>query len=101
MGFRAIFGFFDFLSDVIFAVQLTDIFIIFPMGCSFMQLLRANKNEWVHYVHLRNWMSKQSYFLYGASVLMGSAFNSISLFNSQALRLPLFSMGLTKRQLIM
>ena len=114
---KALLGFLDFLSDLLFAVQLTmyclndDVkviesvmtiasycFIIFPMMFSFGQLLRQNDKEWIHVVHLRNWMRSYSHVIYIISVFSGSAFNAVSLVNCEALKLEVFSMGLSKRQ---
>ena len=111
-------GFLDFLSDLLFAVHLTMLcmdhderdtkviiftilayfFIALPMAFSFGQLLRENQREWVHSVYLRNWMETHSYFVYMTSIVTGSAFNTVSLMNCQALKLEVFSMGLTRRQ---
>ena len=118
---QALFGFLDFVSDVVFAVQVTYIlnhvhdkdsttfllltvtsylFIALPMSLGFLQLLRENQREWVHSVQIRNWMKKNSYFLYIISILSGSAFNTVALMNCEAFNLSICSMGLSKRKRI-
>lgn len=115
---KALLGFLDFISDLLFAAQLTVFLIddqrnpipliiatmaaylciVLPMLISFMQLLNENKQQWVHSVHLRNWMQSYSHFLYMVSVVSGTAFTAIALVNSQAFGLEIFSMGLAKRK---
>ena len=116
---QALVGFLDFVSDDIFALHLTVLFlgstddrdhhkllmlmicsylfIALPMVLGFAQLLRENQQEWIQSVQLRNWMRKHSYFVYILSMLSGSAFNAVSLINCEAFHLNVFSMGLTKR----
>ena len=116
--FKALIGFLDFLSDLLFAIQLTMIedsddavslritvftaagyfFIALPMGFSLGQLMSENKNEWVKLVDVRNWMKEKSFHVYILAVFSGSAFNAIPLVNCQALQLEIFSMGLTRSQ---
>ena len=113
-------GFLDFVSDVLFAVQLLMLciddepddnglmlnvltiaafsFIMIPMAFSFHQLFIENKREWIRSVQLRNGMKSKSYIIYMLSVLSGSAQSAVALVNSDAFKLQMFSMGLTKRQ---
>ena len=82
---QALVGFLDFISDDLFALQLTFIFldgshdderakvallmicsyffIGLPMMLGLAQLLRQNQKEWIHSVQLRNWMRKHSHFV--------------------------------------
>ena len=116
---QALVGFLDFVSDGLFAIQLTLIsidsphgkvrqrvllltvasyvFIALPMILGFAQLLRENQKEWIHSVQLRNWMKKHSYFVYIVSLLSGSSFNAVALANCEAFYLSMFCMGLSKR----
>ena len=116
---QALVGFLDFLSDVLFAIQVSLIyadsahdenptkvlllmvfayfFIALPMTLGFVQLLRENEKEWTNSMQLRNWMEKNAYFVYTLSVLSGSAFNTVALVNCEAFNLNIFSMELSKR----
>ena len=114
---KALLGFLDFLSDLLLAAQLTIYcyaddaewidfvmtiasfcFIVTPIMLSFGQLLRQNGSDWIHVVHIRNWMRSHSHIIYILSVFSGSAFNAVSLVNCEAMKLEVFSMGLSKRQ---
>ena len=117
---RTLIGFLDFLSDLLFALKLTMlcldaaeypeetliatiaayIFIALPIFVSFKQLIVENKREWIHSAQLRNWMKSWSYVLNVASIITGSAYNAVALANSQMFNLSVFSMGLTKDQMM-
>lgn len=108
----ALIGFLDVFSDVVFAVTVMTkpsapfemiigawLFIVLPVAVSIVQLAYMAHTEWSRCVRLKRWILKNSYILYILPVFMGSSFVSLSILNSNALKLKVFSMGLSKDEL--
>eukprot|EP01084_Bolivina_argentea_P055315 101424_1 len=100
----------DVISDVFFATDLllsyhnilpgilATITIICPVIISLYQLYVESNKYWLKNNILRSWLSSYAKLLYFVSIITGSSFTAIQLFNSGMFTLQLFDMGLGKKE---
>ena len=114
---RALVGFLDVFSDAAFAARVTVIhlslrsvhsfvmmavslaFIILPIGLSLIQLLRAT-HRWRSNDQINAWLIHNATMLFFMSLATGSSFNAIAVVNCNAFKLELFSMGLSRKEIL-
>ena len=85
---------------VIFIVAIT--FIIIPTLTTLGQLYHIIHKHWLSKTSnnaLRTWLLRNTSYLMIGSILMGSSFASVELFNSNLFHLGIFSMGLSRYHL--
>ena len=84
---------------VLFSVGV--IFIIIPLILNLIQL-HYESREWMSDVYcqqfIQAWARSYLHILYMFAILFGSAFAAVEIFNSNIFHLPMFNMGLYKRQ---
>ena len=107
----------DMLSDIFFAAQAeifidykppqtqiifisSILFVIIPILFSIWQLYNQMHKHWLNNDRLRAWLSHKTKLLFLVSVISGSSFSAIDLFNSNLFSHPTFDMGLTKHDYI-
>ena len=102
----------DFVSDIFFTLKLfllglsdgyyfflciaSFAFIVIPLFVNITQLHKEMK-KWAE-LGVSRWIKSRMMLIYMISVVCGSSFSAISLFNSYLFRLPVFCMGLSKHQ---
>ena len=104
----------DMISDLFFTVQaeilrdfnepsteiifvLSCCFLVIPVILSVIQLWHQMHKHWLKNDKLRHWLSEYNKYLFAASIVSGSSFSAIDLFNSNLLSLEVFDMGLSKQ----
>eukprot|EP01084_Bolivina_argentea_P275640 470118_1 len=109
----------DMLSDVFFSIQatlkvnkqsnniqmllisiLSICFIFIPTITTIFQLYHEMKKHWLKDNKLRAWLSDNTALIYFVSIITGSSFTSVELFNSYLFNLERFDMGLDKKSLM-
>jgi len=100
----------DMVSDLFFTINasfdniiicaLSAAFIIIPASASTIQLWRHMEKHWLKDDKLRSWLSTNTKLLYLVSILTGSSFTAIELFNSNLFGFSQFDMGLTRTELM-
>ena len=105
----------DMLSDVFFTINasyghqqlevliiciLSGCFILIPIVMTLVQLCLQMEKHWLKDDKLRSWLSENTKLLYFTSIVTGSSFTAIELFNSNLFGLPQFDMGLTRKELM-
>ena len=109
-------GVFDLLSDIFLAVEMSAITqdksifsilfmlylytIIFPVLLALLQLMRQLKKHWWKDDNVKVWLASNVQLLYFLSIFTGASFTAIELVNSNLFQLEVFSMDLTREQLI-
>ena len=100
---RIYFGWHESLSDVAILVLFTAgmIFLIVPLICNLIQLHNEIR-EWVSDVYCKHivqaWVRSYLRILYMLTIVFCSAFAAVEICNSNIFHLPMFNMGLNKRQ---
>eukprot|EP01084_Bolivina_argentea_P209705 357148_1 len=79
---------------------LSVIFIIIPILISLYQLYRASAKEWLADNRIREWLKTYTPLLYFSSIITGSSFNAIQIFNSNLYGLDIFYMGLHRKHIM-
>ena len=108
----------DMFSDIFFAINalshyndtdsfqgllifiLSVVFILFPIIISLYQLHSASSKYWLYNNRIREWLLSYSKLLYIVSVITGSSFAAIQIFNSNLFGLDIFCMGIPKQYLL-
>eukprot|EP01083_Nonionella_stella_P083952 232214_1 len=105
----------DMLSDVFFTVNasfgrdrfnimiifvLSASFIVIPVVITLVQLWKHMNKHWMKDDKLRSWLSENTKLLYFVSIMTGSSFSAVELFNSNLFSLEQFDMGLSRSQLM-
>ena len=102
------------ISDVFFTVQaeilrdfngksteiifvLACCFLIVPILLSVFQLWHQMHKHWLKKDKLRVWLGEHTTVLFATSIITGSSFSAIDLFNSNLFSLEIFDMGLNKQ----
>ena len=114
---RALVGFMSVICDAAFAARVNGIhlallsvhsfvmmavslaFIILPIGLSLIQLLRAT-HRWRSNDQINAWLIHNATMLFFMSLATGSSFNAIAVVNCNAFKLELFSMGLSRKEIL-
>lgn len=113
---KAMFGVLDVVSDFIFSLTVTEkhfadntVPFFIPVICwstitvpvllSLLQLTRRSRTIWLEEDVTLQWMTRFSFILYILPFCCGSAFVAVALLNSNAFRLGVFSMGLSRAEL--
>eukprot|EP01084_Bolivina_argentea_P319771 554663_1 len=83
---------------VIFMISVA--FIIIPIIVTVAQLFQTVRKHWSHDDHARIWLQEKTAFLFIVSILLGSSFAAVELFNSHLFNLMLFSMNLSRKYML-
>eukprot|EP01084_Bolivina_argentea_P312576 541156_1 len=119
---KALFELLDVTSDVLFAITITILylndneiskfsyavlpiilsylFIIVPAIATIIQLFQQIHKHWLVGDVTSNWLSTESNILYAIALITGSGFTAIYIVNCNAFKLKIFSMGLSRKQII-
>ena len=83
---------------IIFLLSAT--FIVVPILVSIFQLMKEIQTYWWRDDQVKRWLVEKSKILYIFSIFTGSSFTAVELLNSNLFQLNIFSMDLSKNQLI-
>ncbi len=83
-------------TQFIIAMIGSYLFILLPIIFSIYQLWNKIQKSWIKDDNLRIWLAEHGKVLYILSIICGSSYTAISMVNCGALKLDIFSMGLTK-----
>lgn len=86
--------------QLILILILSISFIILPISISLHQLNTASTKHWLKDNRIREWLLTNSKLLYFTSVVTGSSFAAIEIFNSNLFGLDLFYMGLNVKMIL-
>eukprot|EP00484_Ammonia_sp_Unknown_P019591 CAMPEP_0197045832 /NCGR_PEP_ID=MMETSP1384-20130603/21612_1 /TAXON_ID=29189 /ORGANISM="Ammonia sp." /LENGTH=544 /DNA_ID=CAMNT_0042477501 /DNA_START=68 /DNA_END=1702 /DNA_ORIENTATION=- len=79
---------------------LSVVFILLPVISSLVQLHHASCKYWLFDTRIREWLLSYSQLLYFVSVVTGSSFAAIEIFNSNLFGLDVFYMGISRQYLL-
>merc|ERR1712157_10151 len=71
-----------------------------PVLISLYQLYRASSKKWIENNRIREWLKTYTKLLYMVSIVTGSSFSAIQIFNSNLFGLDVFYMGLTRNHIL-